>query len=142
MMGRKSEGNHRPKKECNLLDWNQQHFTQLLNTITTTLANLYSIHIMGLYWMSAHINPIVQILNWLNCCSADICPDDEQADLAFGPKICLDWQLGSIRIIRGPFTSASKRGNHIPLSIPFSTSPPPSTPPACPLCYFSLNLNM
>jgi len=50
--------------------------------------------------------PIVHTLNWLNwlnCRSTAFCPDSQQANLAFRPKFCPDWQPGSIRIIRGPF---------------------------------------
>ena len=46
--------------------------------------------------------PIVQTPNWLNRRSTAICPDGQQANLAFRPKFCLDQQPGSIGIIRGP----------------------------------------
>jgi hypothetical protein len=49
--------------------------------------------------------PIVRTPNWLNCRSTAVCPDGQQADLAFGLQFCPDRQPGSIRIIRGPLHS-------------------------------------
>ena len=46
------------------------------------------------YWTKCPVSPTGQIT-----LSTAICLDSQQADLAFRPKFCLDWQLGSIGII-------------------------------------------
>jgi hypothetical protein len=60
--------------------------TRIYNTITTTPTNLSKHSIMGLY---SNLQ-IVRTPNWLNRCSTVICPDSQQADLAFRPNFCPD----------------------------------------------------
>jgi hypothetical protein len=106
--GGKAESSRAPaeKKNCAIsrigTDYLLDGHKRLRNTVATTPTNLPEHTIMGLYDISHGANPIVRTSNWLNRCSTAICPDGQQADLAFGPKFCPDRQPGSIRIIRGP----------------------------------------
>ena len=102
----KRESNWREREKKWLLqDLNPWHFWHPLDVVNTTPTNLSSSDTMGQYIMLALVKLLGQLSrlpNWLNCHSTAVCPDDQQADLVFRPKFCLDQQPGSIRIIRGP----------------------------------------
>ena len=83
------------------------HFEYTFNAITTTtLTNPSLLDIMGLYVtvMLAQANQLSGLRTGWNRRSTAVCPDGQQANLAFRPKFCPDRQPGSIGIIRGPLT--------------------------------------